>query len=347
MLIPTTESEVKTPNKTVSRLYVTILEQVLVAQGYEIRVQDKTIKQLIDAKGFLSPKEFFTVVDHLLPRPCVNLGFDYGQSLNLVAAEAIGQLVMSSASLEQLFYIIRQYRKLLGYDFALELEHNDSLAWVKLGPIFTAETPLIYRRFMSEAVYTCVLNQARWLTGEKLNYRYLSFPYSAPPCLQRYHEQFNCELRFDQEQLELELAFDRDYLSCKLITANPKIAEIKQQQCESILNKVDGNRDLVSQIADILEQVSPKVPTIESVAQHLNTSKSSLHRHLQKYQMTYQCIVDRYHQRQAEQLLLNTRKTVSEIAEQLGFSDSSSFRRSFKRWTGQCPSSLRESVEFD
>jgi len=36
-------------------------------------------------------------------------------------------------------------------------------------------------------------------------------------------------------------------------------------------------------------------------------------------------------------LLSRERMTVSDVAEQVGFSDPSAFHRSFKKWTGQSP----------
>ncbi len=56
---------------------------------------------------------------------------------------------------------------------------------------------------------------------------------------------------------------------------------------------------------------------------------------------SYQRIKDNARRDVAISLLRQQGMTVSQVAEQVGFSDPSAFHRSFKKWTGQSPGSYR------
>ena len=80
------------------------------------------------------------------------------------------------------------------------------------------------------------------------------------------------------------------------------------------------------------------------MAEQLNLSRSSLYRRLREDDSNYQTIVDKFRRDQAIVQLKNNKYTICEIAEHLGFSDVSNFRRAFKKWTGYKPSDLRDGL---
>lgn len=86
------------------------------------------------------------------------------------------------------------------------------------------------------------------------------------------------------------------------------------------------------------------MPTINDIARSLNMSESSLRRRLQKEGTSFQQLKDELRCNMAEQRLLQTNARVADVAADLGFSDASSFARSFKNWTGHTPASYREMV---
>jgi AraC-like DNA-binding protein len=43
----------------------------------------------------------------------------------------------------------------------------------------------------------------------------------------------------------------------------------------------------------------------------------------------------------ATELLENTHMVIDQVAERVGFSDATSFRKAFKKWTGRSPTDFR------
>lgn len=64
--------------------------------------------------------------------------------------------------------------------------------------------------------------------------------------------------------------------------------------------------------------------------------------HLQQAGSSYQQTLDELRRELAEHYLLNSELPIQDIAQYLGFTESRSFHRSFKGWTGQTPGEYRQ-----
>jgi AraC-like DNA-binding protein len=80
-------------------------------------------------------------------------------------------------------------------------------------------------------------------------------------------------------------------------------------------------------------------PSARRVSEKVGTSVRTLHRKLSEQGLTYQDVVDSVRRETSIVLLERGDLTVTEISFLLGFSDVSSFRRAFRRWTGRSPRS--------
>ena len=90
--------------------------------------------------------------------------------------------------------------------------------------------------------------------------------------------------------------------------------------------------------------MSNGMPSFTKIADHLHMSESSLRRRLQKEATSYQALKDEVRCEVAIDRLLNENAKVADLAEYLGFTEPSSFVRSFKGWTGQTPKAYRERI---
>jgi AraC-like DNA-binding protein len=86
-------------------------------------------------------------------------------------------------------------------------------------------------------------------------------------------------------------------------------------------------------------------PSFAEVASMLYMSESSLRRRLQGEHTSYQAIKDEVRCEVAIDKLLNENARVADLAELLGFTEASSFVRSFKSWTGHTPRSYRDRMQ--
>jgi AraC-like DNA-binding protein len=84
-----------------------------------------------------------------------------------------------------------------------------------------------------------------------------------------------------------------------------------------------------------------RVPTLGQVAQMVDASEASLKREFAAAGTSYQKILDRLRFDAACEMLAIPQMSVSEIANDLGYSGSNNFVRAFRRMTGMTPSDFR------
>ena len=103
-----------------------------------------------------------------------------------------------------------------------------------------------------------------------------------------------------------------------------------------------NKNDIVNQVKTcILDEIAEGNATELEAANALHTTKRNLHRKLQAQGTSFKQLLTETRQELAEQYINDSTLTLTEISFLLGFSEASSFTRSYKRWTGLPPSEAR------
>ncbi len=84
-----------------------------------------------------------------------------------------------------------------------------------------------------------------------------------------------------------------------------------------------------------------EVPTVESIARQESVSPRSLHYQLAECGVAFRDLVDEERRRLTLELISNPELQMREIAARLGFADSATFSRAFRKWFGTSPSAFR------
>ncbi|MNF56424.1 HTH-type transcriptional regulator GadW [compost metagenome] len=113
------------------------------------------------------------------------------------------------------------------------------------------------------------------------------------------------------------------------------------QQCPKLDAQFDSRHDVLDQIRLHLASNLREARDLNSVARQLHRSERTLRRHLQQLNTSFQRLLDEVRYDKARQLLIQTDLPIYLIAEQLGYSETASFRHAFQRWSGQPPSLYR------
>jgi AraC-like DNA-binding protein len=151
------------------------------------------------------------------------------------------------------------------------------------------------------------------------------------PCPVAYDQSVN-SVTFSARHLEAELVRDEEDLSEFLKLAPYYVIIQPQASTLSITHRI---RQILG------KDFRQEMPSFEELTTLLGMSARTLRRRLEKEGTSYQRIKDNARRDMAISMLSVDGLTVSEVAEQVGFSDPSAFHRSFKKWTGQSPGSYR------
>jgi AraC-like DNA-binding protein len=185
-----------------------------------------------------------------------------------------------------------------------------------------------------------------WLTGRPIEAEEVRV--EAPFLSQDYFESlaavFRCTIYFDAD--ENTLKFPRRILERRIVHTGDTLSEFLDS---IVYHLISAEREPASTSTAIKSLVMIDLPSgtpsFAAVAESLHMSESSLRRRLQKENTSYQALKDEIRCEVAIDKLLNENAKIADLADYLGFTEPSSFVRSFKSWTGQTPKSYRERIQ--
>jgi len=171
----------------------------------------------------------------------------------------------------------------------------------------------------------------------------LCFTHDRPDdCAGRYYQLFKCPIYFNAPLAGIELTLDdADRI---LPSGNKDMAEFNDQAMTKYLQAKNNDSLMLRVTKIIVEHLPSGDATIDKAASELFMSKRKLQRLLHEEGTSFITILNETREEIAKQYVKNKDMNLTEIAFLLGFSEQSTFSRSFKRWTGKSPSIFRAVV---
>jgi AraC-like DNA-binding protein len=157
------------------------------------------------------------------------------------------------------------------------------------------------------------------------------------------HTRLPAIVDFVFDQPTLELCLPLAWMTQPLQPRNPELALAAADRCESELRAMKP-LDLVTEIRQRIRSAGEQIPTLETLAQQLYMSPSTLKRRLKEQHTTYQELKAEERLERAKQLLQEGH-SAEVVSMQLGFSDASNFTKAFKNWTGITPREFRQQLQ--
>jgi AraC-like DNA-binding protein len=163
-----------------------------------------------------------------------------------------------------------------------------------------------------------------------------SFPHDPPARLEEHRRFFACPLLFGQPVIGLLIA--KADLDRPMRGADPALATLLGRQLDKLLVNVAEDPSVSARARLLVKDDLPSGSvSIDRVAGQLAMSIRTLSRRLVDEGTSFRRILDSVRQELAVAHLRDPRMELAEIAFLLGYSESSAFHRSFKRWTGRTP----------
>ncbi|EPG34534.1 AraC family transcriptional regulator [Acinetobacter colistiniresistens] len=323
-------------------LGLTSLFNEMQQQGYSIAevlegtgIADEALTSAATHVSQYQKIQLFRNIQRLSKDPLV--GIHAGQKQRLSDFGVYGYALYSSRNLRQAADLGIRHIKLAGPVLKKTFHIQNDMAIfegheiIALGRLL----PLVCEFWFSsmQSLIECVLEAP--FQGKKL-----LLPYPAPDYADEYQKVFRCPIEFDADVMQWH--FDLDWLEKPCPNANPITADMCQSFCERMLGTTDHVQEpeLIRTIRLILLDAVGHFPTAQEIAEQLHLSKRTLYRRLAETELSYQEILDSTRRRLADEYLA-TSLSIDEIAERLGFSDTSNFRKAYRSWVGISPNEYR------
>ena len=265
------------------------------------------------------------------------LGLEYGLRGRISHFGILGYALLSAKDLRHAIEFVSRYYETFHpvISFSFEVAPPQICARV-----VESASPGHLEVFAHEAVLACTAAVANFLVDEPIAPTRLSLCYPAPPHAERYAAVFGCRPEFDAPYTSIR--FESRHLNAPFKFANEEMAEICRQQCESRLHAIKERGGLISKVRAELLQTPGRFPKMCTIAAELGMSTRSLRRHLREDGVTYQELLDHVRKDLAVDYLRNSPLTVEQVAQLVGYGEAASFRKAFRKWTGEAPGDYRK-----
>lgn len=140
------------------------------------------------------------------------------------------------------------------------------------------------------------------------------------------------------------LCFPRSWLDQANPYFDPLVWDVACAKLAALENEVlatEASNPLRDFIVEQLDQMR-RVPRLKQAAAHLGMSTRTIVRSLARQDTSFHKLVEEERKARALALLADTSLSLKDVADALGFSDMSSFGRSFRNWFGDTPGNLRK-----
>ena len=246
---------------------------------------------------------------------------------------ALGTAMLASRSLMDLCLRVERYGLFLAQTAAFYVQRDD------LETKFSAQLNVPLRAEATDMFWSFILRLMRHLDSEKLNPMRVDVTVmESPEARVAYEKFFRCPISFSCS--EVALYFDTPSLERELPTASHELARLSDQVVQDYLAKMDRD-DIVSRVNSLLVANLPAGEySKEDAAQELHMSARTMQKKLQEAGTTWRELLESTRKELAISYLRSGRYSLGEITFMLGFNDTSSFSRAFKRWTGKTPGSF-------
>ena len=182
-----------------------------------------------------------------------------------------------------------------------------------------------------------------WLIGEEIPLLSISFSFPCPDSMKYLVESYPAMVKFEQDYNGFE--FDRGYLDHRIIQNPQTLDDFLRLAPYHLVISDSARSTLKSKVRGILSRdVSGSMKGAEAVASQLNLSVTTLRRHLQQEGTSFQKLKDECRLEAAVHYLGCPDLTNAVISERLGFDETSTFFRAFKKWTGLTPGEYRKQL---
>lgn len=251
---------------------------------------------------------------------------------------ALGYALLASSTLKEALERIIRYRRLIGD--VIEMRLSESGDRYRLVIDVSAPPGAPYEAV--DAIAAVCVRQARLLRGDpSFSPLAVRLQRPEPPHSEPFRRLFRAPVAFSQPINLLE--YSREDLERRLPAGNAELARHNDEVMVRYLARLDAGRVAHRVQQALLDALPDGAPTKQRIARKLGMSPRNLQRHLGAEDTSFKDLLNEARVTLARNYIDEGRLSVTDIAFMLGFADTSTFSRAFKRWTRMSPSAYAKS----
>ena len=279
----------------------------------------------------------YGVADRMSANP--HFAYHAGQRLHVSAYGMYGFAILSSMNYRQTMKFGVEYHQLATPVVECEFSEAGGCANWTFAPAPKADEDARIAKFTIEMQFGILISLFRDVMGPEFAPRELRVTFAPPDDAAHYPELFGAPVMFGQPKNAMQ--FDSVWLDGTPKLGNEISYRTVHALCDAMIGQLQLRTGLAGKLRRYLMANLLRPIRLDDAAEVLNLSPRTVRRKLGEENTSFREIVDELRMEMAVRYLRETRLSVEDIAELLGFSDAANFRHAFRRWTKVQPSAYR------
>jgi AraC-like DNA-binding protein len=270
-----------------------------------------------------------------------SLGLRLGASHEAGDHGMVGFIALNSPTLRDALSNIPRYFRVIGEGEDIELVRHGPHVALRFRE---TDPDLRGLRHNSDYIAASVVRICRQITQrQRLSPLRAEFIHRRPNQEVDYQRHLGCMPKFGAEWDAL--IFDDEALRLPVIGANNKLLRVLENACRKVLGPTSRKNDIVHDVSELIVDGLAKGTTqFDVVAGELNMSSKTLERRLAERNTSFSKLLEDVRCGLAKWYLENTDFRLEQFVYLLGYAETPTLVRAFRRWTGMTPIQYRLSA---
>ena len=288
-----------------------------------VQIQFYQLDKLVNNAYRLAPKSDFAL--------------RLGEQLHFNQDGLLDLRIMSSDNVGQAMFLLNDYQPLLTPLLHLHFAVEEGKGIFSATPEYPLGNTL---PFMIEYLFAATYSLGKFCLGVRNFPLSIELAYPEPPRSQLYQSFFSNPIRFGCDQNRAILP--ASVLAMPLIFADKSCAEKNDLLCQYKVKRAQSEHGIIHRVNQLLQQNELADMSLEALAEQLCMSPRTLRRQLQLQEVSYKSLLESQRKKTALKLIRRNELSMEVMAGHLGYKDTSSFSRAFKKWFGVPPNQFRD-----
>jgi AraC-like DNA-binding protein len=256
------------------------------------------------------------------------IGLKIGQTINPEAKGLLASWISQTNTLREALTIFNKNISLMNPSESWEMKEDNGVCTLT----FKLRKDKHYPHIAIERSMAAMICWGRALSGQQFPIIEAHFSFPAPKYKDLFAPIFGQHLKFNATKDTL--SFDKKLLGLPVISSNHFLKAIIEAKAKTTLEEIDKTTPIRTKVKTIIKEslTTGNQITINQVSGCLSMSRQTLYRQLKKDDTDFQTLYDLVRKERALYLLKTGTENINTISLNLGYKETSSFYKAFKRW---------------
>jgi AraC-like DNA-binding protein len=272
-----------------------------------------------------------------------HIGLEMGESMTVQDMGVVGHAMAAAPDIGAMFALLSKYLYVFSQSNTVRLDLGENRAAITYKVTILSPDQVAQETESSLAFITTMVRQ---LSSTDFNPNLVEFRHARPASAHRHEQFFGCEVLFNRKSNRLH--FDRKTLNTDIISSDQGLLEAMRFYLDDQLKMRSEEEDILDRIRHLISSsLVNGVPDQKRIAAQLGVSARTLQRRLSEQDRVFADMVDEIRLSIAQDYVLQSEFSLTDISMMLGYGELSSFSRAYKRLTGESPDRARKNCAID